>query len=484
MIVVACCKMNAKETDSLRNHLILEKIGGSQKTPRTSTIFHQKTTEQLRRKKKINAGKNTSAYWMERIFKKVTRGVSSPHYGMDFMFKGKRLSFSLGTGNKEAAATLAAGIYGDLLSLGVDASLAKHRPQKRDKGIAIATIGAWIEAAGKVTSAKKGTFDDYARCLRVIASGILAMRKTSARFSPHKGGGHSKYRATIDSASLDVLTLAGIQKWRLAYLKKATTPIEELSRKTSANSTIRQARSLFSPKIIKFLPHLTLPTPIPFTGVEFFPRQNSRYISKIDPQAILEDAQKDLSKKNPAAFLVLLLALGAGLRRGEIDTLCWHQIDTVKCLIRIESTDVASLKSADSRGEVGIDSHTASILQGYRAKAKEAFVIEGNTKGKIPGRRSYRAEEAFQTLTTWLRAKGVQAQKPLHELRKELGRIITEEHGIYAASRVLRHASPETTARHYSDIKKLPTVNIWHAPSNVVEMPPHTKNNQPRKKKA
>jgi hypothetical protein len=75
----------------------------------------------------------------------------------------------------------------------------------------------------------------------------------------------------------------------------------------------------------------------------------------------------------------------------------------------------------------------------------------------------------FDTLTAWLREQGVDAMKPLHEMRKELGALITQKHGIYAASRALRHSSIETTARHYVDKKERTTVDIgeWLEPDNV-----------------
>jgi hypothetical protein len=59
-------------------------------------------------------------------------------------------------------------------------------------------------------------------------------------------------------------------------------------------------------------------------------------------------------------------------------------------------------------------------------------------------------------------------------LRKELGALVTAEHGIYAASRVLRHSTVATTAAHYSDLKTRPVVNVgaWLIPENVVEMKP------------
>jgi integrase len=66
----------------------------------------------------------------------------------------------------------------------------------------------------------------------------------------------------------------------------------------------------------------------------------------------------------------------------------------------------------------------------------------------------------FERLNDWLRSKGVSANKPLHELRKEVGAIVATTHGIYAASRYLRHADITTTARHYADQKERISVGL------------------------
>jgi hypothetical protein len=91
--------------------------------------------------------------------------------------------------------------------------------------------------------------------------------------------------------------------------------------------------------------------------------------------------------------------------------------------------------------------------------------------------RDFRCGFVFDRVTAWLRRHGVTAKKPLHELRKELGSLITAEHGIYAASRVLRHSDLATTAAHYTDLKTRPTIPVgeWLRPENVVPMKPQRK---------
>src|SRR5207253_10734049 len=118
-------------------------------------------------------------------------------------------------------------------------------------------------------------------------------------------------------------------------------------------------------------------------------------------------------------------------------------------------------------------------LRGFRARASGPFVIEGEegSSGPTTWGRKYRARRVFDRVTEWLKTHGVNAQKPLHELRKELGALITAEHGIYAASRVLRHADVATTAAHYTDLKTRPTIPVgeWLMPQNVVPMKPRGK---------
>ena len=168
----------------------------------------------------------------------------------------------------------------------------------------------------------------------------------------------------------------------------------------------------------------------------------------------------------------MLLALSAGLRRGEIDSLAWHQVDFTRQHIRIESTEDASLKTTDSRDEVPIDEHVVSILRGYHAKKTGTFVIEseGEESGVRKWGHLYRADAVFTRLTAWLRKHGVKARKPLHELRKELGAMIATKHGIYAASQMLRHSDIKTTARHYSDQKERQIIEVgsWLTPEEGI----------------
>jgi integrase len=125
--------------------------------------------------------------------------------------------------------------------------------------------------------------------------------------------------------------------------------------------------------------HREIPDPLPFAGVEFYPRESMRYHSKLDPAVLLQAGLGELSEADPDAFKALLLALGAGLRRGEIDRLLWRQIDFNAGVIHIETTEASGLKSSDSAGDVPIDERLSSILQGCHARALGPYVLEEGT---------------------------------------------------------------------------------------------------------
>ena len=411
--------------------------------------------------------KTDSRFWLPRLF----RWAASPNYSMRVQFRGRELSFSLRTGNKESAAKRAATIFGDLIHLGIEATIAKHRAPAVKAPEPDVTIGDWISAASKVFDGKPATFGGYARGLRFIASEILAVSKSRKRYGRTQS---RNYRRQVDSAPLSILTPEAIQAWRIRYVKRVgENPARQRSARISCNSTLRQARSLFSRNMLEFIAGIVAPNPLPFTSAKFYPRESMRYQSRLDPAVLLQAAKAELDSE---AFKALLLALGAGLRRGEIDRLLWRQVDFIAGSIHIETTDAGGLKTEESAGDVPIDTTLVSLLHGFRARAHGKFVIEagsGVTASRSWGQR-YRCDYVFTRLTQWLRKQGVEGAKPVHTLRKEAGSIIATKAGIHAASRFLRHADIQVTSMHYADHKERVTVDIGGllAPTNVVGLAP------------
>jgi integrase len=177
-----------------------------------------------------------------------------------------------------------------------------------------------------------------------------------------------------------------------------------------------------------------------------------RYRSTIDVEKLTHAAHKELAKKDAPAFLAFVLALGAGLRRIEIDRLEWTAFHWDENVIRIEPTEHFDVKTEHSIGDISVDKELMSVMRGYHGKARSNFVIESpNLPRKRATFENYRAQNVFERLTAWLRTKGVNAQKPIHELRKESGSMVNRKHGLTAAKDFLRHADVAITAAHYID---------------------------------
>ena len=216
---------------------------------------------------------------------------------------------------------------------------------------------------------------------------------------------------------------------------------------------------MFSDRAIRYAKaNLILPDPLPLAG-EKIPKANGvRYVSKIDSRELILQAQKELGGEE---LKISTLAALCGLRKREINTLLWRQIDFSAGQICIEPTEYFSPKSEDSIGTVDLDNELVSILQGWKAESKGQFVVAPQQEPqRVEARSNYRCTLHFTTLYDWLRKQGVSARKPLHELRKELGAILASEQGIFAAQSVLRHAQISTTAAYYTDRKRRITAGL------------------------
>jgi integrase len=252
------------------------------------------------------------------------------------------------------------------------------------------------------------------------------------------------------------------------------------SAKTSCNSYLRQARSLFGKKIIGHLREIIdLPAEIPLLSVPLIPVKSARYVSRIDAEIVLQRAIEELG---PEPLKIIMLGLCAGLRAGEIDGLRWSAIDLDKGEILIDSTETFEAKSASSVGTVEIDPGLVELLQGWKAKRAGVYVVATDSKPRgWAGER--RAKAAFDAAYEWLRGLEIdgemplaEAKMPLHTLRKEAGSIINQRYGLAAASMFLRHASIGITASTYVAKMERHTVGLLSVPpANVIDLDPAKK---------
>jgi len=446
---------------------------------------NQKNAQKMHRLKK-SAPKTAAAYWLG----KVKKPTGSTLYGVQIAYRAERHRFPLETANAEAAAEKARNIYLSLVANGWESTLAEFKPQAAPKPAKAATIGEWIQAVRQSSDFRQSTFTNYANSLRQIAADVADIGNQPAldehgqpkrdrnkriiylsRFNVQSGG-HSAWAVKVDAVPLTILTPAAIQAWKLNYISRAgSAPDARQRASNTAASRLRSARSMFSKKARRFVPtDLILPDILPFSSIELPKKANTAYQSKIDAASLIEKARQELTGE---PFKIFTFGLLVGLSKKEIDLLAWSQIDFQKGVIHIERTEHFQAKTEDRNADVDLDAEILTLLRDWQKTSSGPFVVESKHQPKPDAKRIYyRCESHFTTLYAWLRAQGITAQKPLHELRKELGAILASTYGIFAAQSVLRHAQISTTAAYYTDKKRRITAGLGSllapAPVNVI----------------
>jgi integrase len=429
-----------------------------------SILENQKSVQETSKQRP----KTDVRYWTRRLFKPwYTRDgqrFELDTYAIKIQLRGRRETFALGTPNKTAAAARAREIYLFLAANGWEAAREKFKPKSPEILKTGATVGQFLEELRAKAELKPKTFESYCVAFRRIISDAFKVEGGTERFD-YRTGGRDRWIALVHAIPLAEVTPARIAEWKRGFLARAgSSPVKQRAARTSVNSFLRQAKSLFAPRLLKHLEgRLELPAGSPFEGVDFEKRQSMRYGSGFDVEKLIGRAQAELASEWPEQFKIFLLAAFAGLRRGEIDLLEWSSFRWESGLIRIEATKWFHPKSEDSLGDVELEPEVLELFRCFHARARGSFVIESRNEPR-PGATfdHYRAQNHFEKLVAWLRKNGVRSKTPLHSLRKEFGSQICDREGIYAASRALRHANIAVTAAHYLDKKKRVVSGLGH----------------------
>lgn len=376
-------------------------------------------------------------------------------FSVQIQYQHRRVRFPLRQSSEHAAASLARDIYLYLLANGWAATLEKFKPDAVPKQ-KIPTVGEYLTAARAVSGIRPSTFETYCVKLRTVTAGVCSVTSDKERYGKK---GAAAWRERVESVKLSRLTPENVQKWAVGYLGEAgDDPAKQQSRRTSLNSILRAARCLFVPRILRHLSHLSLPSPLPFEGVETPKVGRKRYVSRFSPAILYAKAEQELrdsagedAEDKHEAFMILTLALFAGLRRDEIDTLTWGQIDWSGSRLVIETNEHTATKSANSEAAVSLPADVLDTLKKRHKAAKSEFVIASGIAPRPGAYRyhHYRCNRLFDLLTEWLRANGVKERTPLHTLRKEFGSFVAKKYGVFAASEALRHGDIRLTRDYY-----------------------------------
>jgi integrase len=241
---------------------------------------------------------------------------------------------------------------------------------------------------------------------------------------------------------------------------------------------VRRARALFSKaRVLDKLRSVKLPAVLPFDGVELEPRTDTKfYGAGVEPVDLMRAAVNELAGGRAEELKAFLLGITLGLRRREMDLLEWQSFDFAAGTLRIMPTKWYQLKTNESASELPVEPEILELFRGWRVRATSEFVIESDRLPKVTDYQHYRCEETFVALLSWLRDKGVQGNKPLHQLRKLYGSALADLHGLHAASSGLRHADIRTTSAFYADrrVKVTPGFGAAISGASLTEFPKQT----------
>ena len=394
-------------------------------------------------------------------------GKNNIHFSVRVVYKGRRVRFPLETANKNEAASKATLIFKFLTENGWEKTIEKYKEESAKPVETaepdVATVGDLIVNAAKYTTVREQSFRAYKQAFRKIVADIMKIsgEKKNATVG---SDGNREWKYKVDSVALVQITPSKVQSWRQSRINE-TGKDASAKRKAAvtANSQIRNAKALFSKKILPFLKEeIELPDPLPFQDIQVEKKGSLRYHSRIDASQLLVDAEQELKEDAPEAYKVFLLALVCGLRVSEIDYLLWESIDFERGTLHVRSSEYHLLKSEDSEGIIDLSESTCRYLQSCVGDAVDDFVVVVRKEDCAAKSAPYRSQKHFNVLRKWLRSKGVREQKPIHTLRKEIGSLIATEQGIFAASRYLRHADIQVTAAFYADKKNriVPSIGL------------------------
>ena len=327
------------------------------------------------------------------------RRIQSPNWCVRFQHKGKRTCRTLGTADYRKAQQLAKALVGSVRQ------------------------GGWTQATILPTSHGTIMIDDllerYHRS--AVARGLRprSIGQIESRFR--------RIAKQVGARCLGDLTPPVLQEW-----------VERCGlRSVTLKTVLKNAACVFSTPSLQSMCLTEIQNPFakvvkPKLDQEPFNAPPRSWIMQFMRQGIQE-----LSGDVQRAFM---LALGCGLRWGEVTTLRWENV--LPNGVRV----LASVAKGRRQRIVPMGAAICCVLEVSRG---EGSVISG------------KAEEVHESLCDWLRKRGVKDSKPVHYLRKCYGSLAVADHGVFVASKLPGHANINQTAGTYAgQVDKLPAVSF------------------------
>jgi integrase len=278
-------------------------------------------------------------------------------------------------------------------------------------------------------------------------------RRNSTQFVRLLMVGTGQSEATCRQLTLDQLTpdiLARFYACRQAVVAAADSQGAAASSQRTTNSTLRQAISIFSPRVLDSLREaglVDLPDFSAFRGAaaaKRFHRIPRKEWSPPSEECLAATLAAWLTVTDRNLFLAVGLCLSCGLRAGEAAQARWSWFTQRNGAPFVDA--VGRFKSGTGTLQLTpLDPWYATLHQTARARGW----IGDPTDYVLSGTDPYRQVLVWREVSEWLSRLGWTTQKKAHALRAYAGSMVAMKYGIYEASRWLRHSSVTVTESHY-----------------------------------
>jgi hypothetical protein len=230
----------------------------------------------------VSGNRFSTAYWENRVYRPIYtqdgERFEVAQFSVQIAHGGRRHTVGLATNTQDEAARRAVKLFKALHQQGWDAALNLFRPDSKPINKTL-TLGRFLELVDEYAPMPRRTFANYAYAIRRIATDISGakLKKGEKRFDPT-----GKWKQNADEIPLAKITAVDVEDWRTRFLKDHRQDhIAEQRAARSANSYLRNARALFSRRILDAMKKhgIKLPEPMPFAGVRLEGKTGSTIIA-------------------------------------------------------------------------------------------------------------------------------------------------------------------------------------------------------------
>lgn len=379
------------------------------------------------------------------IFKRTVKGQELPTYYFKIRFQGKQIYRNTWTADK-AKATQFEKAWQRKLKEGRAAEFLEALEGVRGRR-ACCTVGeictAWETEEVQITKDEKGRRRVSAELRRVVAYAKDMWTEHTGGVRGVKRGDRIPDKARIDALPASVLTRELVRDYFRARSGGVLKVSEAQDGNTTINSTLRQARTIFSRRAMAYLyGGLTMPDVSGFMTEPLLP------VDDIEPDPVRERefaAMLAAAAEAPAELaLVNMILRQTGLRSGSVEAL---RADWLEKMRDGYWMHVRVRKGRTALYSVPITDELAEII--LSRKDAPAVVLPDGTPAQ-------RHDLVHKAHNEWLKriigGTGERVQGN-HRLRDTVATALLSWLGMEAAKLALGHADEKTTQKHYARLR-------------------------------